>query len=1038
MSVAEKVVKRPVLFLIIFTLLFVISLYMVSNVAIDLFPETEMPMLMVMTSYDGASPETVEKTVTTLLEQSLVNVSGLKEMTSTSSEGQSVIQMEFNYGANLDARTNDIRDKIDSVRSRLPDDAVSPQIMRLDMSSMPILRIALKSDDGSHTQDDLRYIAENIVQDRLEQVDGVASTFVMGGRTRQVNVDISQNRLAAFSLTISGVAQSLASQNLELGAGSIEDNSTDYSIRTTGEFKTISDISKAVIAQRNGVDISLGDVAEVNLGYADENQTVYINGNSGVYIAVSKQSGGNSAAVAERVYARLDELESSLPQNVSLEITQDDTTMIRDMIDELLQSAWQGALLAMAVIFLFLRNIKSTIIIGLSIPFSILLTIMVMNFAGITLNMLTMTGLILGLGMIVDSSIVILENIHKFRERGTKPDIAAILGCQEVMSSIVSSTLTTLAVFVPIALFRNQLGMQGELFTGMIFTVAISLAASLFTAVFLVPVLSSKFLRLDTRIQKPLRNRLLLKADLFVGGALDAMTRGYKRLLVIAMRHRLATLSIVAAAFIGSVLCIPKMGLVMMPPMNEDSVTLNVTLPLGTPYEETRATVLQIQQFAIDEIKGAKNIIANVGSSGMGLGSSEANVGSIVISLDVQNQEADTSTVIQQKLRAHFSDFPNAQLSFSAGRSQQMAGSSDIDIAMRVDDVDEGLKAANDIREIIKEHVPELGDLSIDTDSGLPQVEVVIDRRRAYNMGLTVTGIANEIATSMNGKTATTFRYEGDEYNVVLRLRVEDRSKLIDLDKVFISSSSGNLIPVSNFASIEKGTGPASINHENQARTIHLTGSIINQNASNRADVIENKVKEAIADNYVLPDSIKLNYEGQWGDMMSTMKTWALIFTLAVLLVFGVMAGQYESFKDPFINLLTIPLMAIGIVGIYLVMKQNLSMFTMVGIVMLAGIVVNNGIVMVDYMNLLLRRGTDVKDAAIEGGVSRLRPVLMTALTDILGLVPMAFFPGESAMMIQPIGLTTIGGLVSATFITLFFIPVVYSLFNRKTKGASR
>ncbi|MDR1029838.1 MAG: efflux RND transporter permease subunit [Treponema sp.] len=1023
MSVAQHVVKRPVLGLIVFSLIAIIALYLVSGIAIDMFPEVNQPVLMVTTTYQGAGPETVEKAVTRPLESQLVNLNGLESITSTSSEGSSMITLEFKYGTDLDAKTNDIRDRLDRVRRQLPDEADTPSIMQFDANSMPILRIAVQ---GNRPQNELRAIAATIIQDRLEQVDGVASTNVMGGREQLVQVAVSQNRLEAYGLTITGIAGTLAAQNLELGAGSIEDGVKNYSIRTTGEYASLQDIAETVIIQRNGADIRLLDIGRVSLSYPEETSTVYINGETGVYVGVTKQSGTNSAAVADRVYAKLDEIQALLPSDISLEITQDNTTQIRDMINELVNSALSGAALAMGILFLFLRNIKSTVIIGISIPFSILVTLLVMNLAGITLNMLTMAGLILGLGMIVDCSIVILENIFKYRERGAKPDVAATLGSQEVMSSVISSTLTTLCVVVPIFLFKNRLGMQGELFQGLILTIAIALASSLFVAIFLVPILASTYLVLKTRSQRPLKNRALTAVDNAIGAALNRLTRGYVRLLSIAVNHRLITVTLVCAAFAGSVLALSRMGMVMMPRMNEDSVSLNVTLPQGTVYEDTKAVMLQLQEIAIDEIRGAKTIITNVGSSGRGFGGGGTNRGELSISLNMDEPLADTSAQVMQKLRGHFSDFPNASLSFGQGRARMLSGGSDIDIVLRIDDIDAGLAAAREITEILKAEVPELADVSIDMTEGLPQVEVVIDRNRAYNMGLSVSAVAREIAAAMNGVTATTFRYSGTEYSVSLELQEEDRKKLPDLQRIFVSGSAG-LVPLANFAALEKGLGPVSINRENQSRIIHITGNTVE---GRRIDEVENKIRAVIAANFIVPEGMSLSYEGQWKEITETTTTFVLIITLAVLLVFGVMAGQYESFKTPFINMFTIPLMLIGVVAIYLITGQNISMFSLVGVVMLVGIVVNNGIILVDYTNLLVGRGIPVARACIEAGESRLRPVLMTTLTTILGLIPMAFFPGNSATMIQPIGLTVTGGLLSSTFMTLFFIPVLYSLMN--------
>jgi HAE1 family hydrophobic/amphiphilic exporter-1 len=1023
MSFVQYVVKRPVLGIVIFGLIAIVGLYLVPGTAIDMLPKINMPMLVVMTSYSNEDPETVENSITRVLEAQLVNLGGLNNMISTSGEGSSMIMLEFNYGTDLDIKINDIRDRIDKARQQLPDKADSPSIMHFDPNSMPILRIAVK---GNRSRNELRDIAVNTIQNRLEQVDGVASTDVMGGSEQLVRVEIAQNRLEAYGLTITGIAGTLAAQNVDMGAGSIADGSKNYKVRTSGEYKTLTDIAETVIAKRNGVDIRLLDIAEIGFVYPDETSTVYINGESGVYVGVIKQSGTNSVMVANRVYTKLEEIQKLLPQDVSLEISQDDTMQIRDMIDELVKSALMGGTLAMAILLIFLRSIKSAIIIGISIPFSILATLLIMNLAGITLNMLTMAGLVLGIGMIVDNSIVILENIFKYRERGTKPDIAAVLGTGEVLSSIISSTLTTICVFVPVFLFKNRLEMMGELFQSLVFTIGVSLSSSLFVAIFLVPILSSKYLCLNTRTQRPLKNKLLIALDNAVEGILNRIGSGYRILLSMAIEHRLVVVTLAAAAFAGSVLCIPKMRITMTPPMNGESVHLSAELPQGTKYEDTQAVMLQLQEIAIDEIKGAKNIIVNVGSVGSSFGGS-TNLGALSISLNMDDPEADTSNQVMNKLRAHFDNFPNVSLSFEQGIAQEMAGGSDIDLVLRIDDIDTGLKAAREIADILEAEMPELTEVSINMTEGLPQVEVLIDRKRVYNLGLSVSDIAGEISAAMSGITPTTFRYNGNEYSVTLELQKEDREKLPDLRRIFVPSSTGNLIPLSNFATLEKDVGPVSISRENQSRTIHITGILA---GGFRADDAENKIREILNSSFILPEDMTLSYKGQWSEIKKTTGTFALIFTLSILLVFGVMAGQYESFKGPFINFCTIPLMLIGVVGIYLVSGEAISAFTMVGLVMLAGIVVNNGIVLVDYTNLLVGRGVPVRQACIDGGESRLRPILMTTLTTILGLIPMAFFPGKSSMMIQPIGLTIIGGISSSTFITLFFIPVMYSFIN--------
>ncbi|MDR0455661.1 MAG: efflux RND transporter permease subunit [Treponema sp.] len=1028
MSVAAKIVNRPVLGLVIFGLVAVVALFLVSGIPLDMFPDINPPFLLVMTTYRGAGPETVEKTVTRILESQLVNISGLEKITSTSSEEQSFIFMEFKFGDNLDAKTNDLRDRLDRVKSMLPDESDTPFILKIDPNSQPILRIAVQ---GNRSNNALQAIATDIILDRLEQVNGVASTEVIGGEDQQVRVEISQNRLEAYGLSITGVAGMLAAQNLELGAGSIVDGSKNYSIRTIGEYRSVQDIAETVITRRGEADIRLIDIGEVRLGYPKETSAAYINGESGIFVTVTKQSGTNSVAVADQVYKKLDDIKPLLPQDVSLKIVQDNTTQIRDMINELVNSALMGAILAMLILFLFLRNIKATVIIGISIPFSILVTLLLMSLTGLTLNMLTLAGLILGIGMIVDCSIVILENIFKYRERGTKPDISAILGSQEVMVSIISSTLTTLSVFTPIVLFKNRLGFIGIMVQDLIITIGVSLTSSLLIAIFLVPILASKYLPLYTRAQKPLRNKALIMIDTVIEKGINAITKGYTRLLAVAVKHRMLTTILVIVVFIGSVFTIPRLRIVLMPPMNEDSFTLNMQLPLGTIYEDSKATALQLQSLVIDEIKGIKTVVTTIEeSSQSGMFGSSGGQGSIVVTLDMNMPGAYTSEQAKNRLRAHFGDFPNAELSFNQGMGGMMGGS-DIDLALKIHDISPGFTTAQEIKELIEENVPELIEVSIDMTEGLPQVEVIIDRNRAYNLGLSVSAIAREIAAAMNGVTATVFRFEGSEYSVVLELREEDREKLPDLGRIFVASNTGNLIPLSNFATLEKGMGPVNVKRENQSRIIHITGSLATRG---RVFEVEQKIRGLLDTEYILPEGLSLLYEGQSMEITKTIQAFISILILAVLLVFGVMAGLYESFKDPFINLFTIPLMLIGVVSIHFITGQTLSMFSLIGLVMLVGIVVNNGIILVDYTNLLVGRGVPIRQACMEAGESRLRPVLMTMLTTILGLIPLAFFPGKSAAFIQPIGLTVIGGLFSSTFITLFFIPVLYSLFNEKRK----
>ncbi len=1024
MSLPRRIVARPILITIVFALVIVVGLFVLNSVAIDLFPANENLVVMVRTSWPGNGPETVENLVTRVLERSLSGVQGLSTMTSSSSEGSSFIRMEFVYGTNLDAAVNAVRDKLDSVRRSLPDDVDIPTINRFDMSSMPIMRLVMR---GARTVEELREIADQAVQPRLEQAAGVASVGVSGGRTAIVRADVSQNRLEAYGLTIGTIAAALAAQNVQLGAGSMAEGGVNYTLKTTGDFRSVGEIADAVIAYRNGRGIRLADVADVSRGWVDQTSFVEINGESGVSVSVRKESGSNSVKVADAVYAKMGELQRILPPGVSLEVLSDDTRLIRSTIRDLFISALEGAGLAMAFVFIFIRSIRPTIIIGLSIPISLVVTMLAMYFAGITLNMMTLTGLILGVGMIIDSSIVILDNIQQYRDRGAKVRVASMLGTQEMLAPISASNLTTIVVFVPMLMYSRQLGMIGIMFRGAIFTIVISLVASWIVAVFLVPVLSSKYLPVVTRAEHPIRSPILRAVDGAFARALDGLNRGYRAALTAALHHRLLTLLLVAAILALSLAFTPRMNIVFAPPMTDDSITVSAALPLGTTLEETRDVIEQLAAVARREIRGIKNMIVTAGeSSGFRFGADSSNAGSINITMDDEGGKPDPAAVVREKLRAHFGDFPQAAFAFSEGRFR-LGRRGDIDIAVRSTDFALVMATAKSIRALIREKVPQALEPTMDTEEGLPQIGISIDRERAYAYGLSVSQVAREIRANVYGTTATTYHEGGKDYGVVLRLADADRQKLPDLERIFVMSPAGARVPLSDVARLEKGTGPVSISRENQARTVHVRANL---GGGVRADAVEASIRSAISSSLVLDENVTLEYMGSWSEVSSTSRTFLLVLVLAILLVFGVMAGQYESFRDPLINLFTIPLMAIGVILVHAVTKNAFSMFTLVGLVMLVGIVVNNGIILVDYINLLRKRGLPLMQACLEGGASRLRPVLMTAISAILGVVPMALFPSENASIMQPIGLAVMGGLASSTFITLLIIPVIYFIFN--------
>lgn len=1021
MNISKKTLSNPVLVIIVFALLGIMGLFTFKKVEVNLYPEMNEPYLMVFANYENAGPQSVESAVTKIIEDGLISVSNLKKMTSVSSEGSSSVTMEFNYGTNLDVATNEVRDALDSIRDSLPKSVKTPSIMKFTMNSLPIMTLAVR---GNRSAEELRYIADNEIKGILSQAAGVGKASVSGGRKQIVRVELSQNRLAAFGLTVPQISQKLALENLDLGGGKIREGYKNFVVRTNGEYSSIKEINDTVLATVNGYNVRLSDVGEARLGYKDSSESVYINGTPGVYISVTKQSGTNAVKVADALYEKLAELKESLPSDIKLEVISDDSLTIRDTLHTLFETAWQGILLAVLVLFIFLRSFKSTFIISISIPLSIIITLLLMQLTGITLNLMTLTGLILGVGMVVDASVVMIDNIYSYRMRGTKAKTSAILGSQEMISSVISGNLTTIVVFVPFLLYMKDLGWMGQLAKDLIFTIVIAIISSLFVAIFLVPVLAGHYMPLTNRKEKPVRNPFLKKLYDFFEMILQKITETYKKLLKAALSHRKKTILASLAALLFSFCLVPFLKMGLIPDTEAPSVTLNIEQPVGTNHDATADVVHYFMNLAQREVKKYKTIVASTGTSMMEDSSAE-NKGSLTIYLPNASEQIDTSSQIKEKLTAHFDKFPGTKFTFRRGEMEEMAGQ-DIDVVIRSKD----LNAANALSKELMKIMEKTGSLTAitkDLKEGLPQVEVSIDRARAADFGVSVDAAAREINNSIAGVTSTKFRTNGNEYDVVLMYQNSDKEKVMNLDSIMVQGSKG-LVALSNFAEVKKSYGPVEINRQNRTRTIHVTASISD---GSKAPVIEGKIKKMLSENCIIPSGVSVSYEGSWKTMQKQGGAFGQIILLAMILVFGVMAGTYGSFKAPFINMMTIPFMFIGVLLAYFLKGQEVSMMTMLGLVMLVGIVVNNGIILVDYTNLLVSRGRNVMDACFEAGASRLRPVLMTTLTTVLGMLPMSFTSTGSAALVQPIGLGVLGGLLSSTFVTLVLIPVLYSILMK-------
>lgn len=1049
MSLSKTVVGRPTTVLIIFILIAGFGLYSSSDLAIDLFPEINPPVLILFTNYEGAGPEEIEKTVTRPLEGQLSNVSNIERISSTSSEGSSQIQLEFTYGTNMTEATNEVRDRLELIKDFIPDEASTPQIFKFDPALIPILQLEVS---GNRTPEELRQLAENTIQPRVEQIEGVALAGVSGGRERIVRIEIPQNRLEAYDLNFSQIAGALRVNNVQISAGNIDEGNRSYLVRTAGEFASIDEIKNTVITYRGqpggtastggsvgtgssfdggtrSAAVRLRDVANVYDGFRDETNAVYINGNPGVFVTVQKQSGTNSVQVADNVLARIPRINEALPVGVELAVVEDTTTLIRDSLSDVSSSAITGGVLAVLILFFFLRSAKTTLIIAISIPVSIIVTLMLMYFAGLTLNLMTLTGLALGIGMLVDNSIVILENIFRYREKGAKLTSSAILGSQEMITAITASTLTTVFVFVPLALFRSQLEVIGELFSDLAFTVVISLLSSLAVAVFLIPVLTSRYLPISSRKQRPLRGVLRWIDDrmarMFVG-----LDNAYKRSLVFSLGHKWLVLLVVFGAFVGSLFMIPMTGFEFTPQQEEDSVSLNLEMPIGTRLDVTRSVLRQMESIVQDEVTAYRDIILEVGERAFFgiLGSSDTSKGSLTVILPEYKERVETAVEVEEILRAHFDNFPGAVFSFGDGGGGGGFNASPIEMTLRSEDRDLMRETGERIIELLEEEVPAATEPQMNLAEGLPEVEIVIDRQKAYELGLNINTIGQEVRANIDGLTAGQFRQGGNEFDIVLLLEERGRDQIPDLQRIFVNNQFGRQIPLSSIASLQRTTGPVNITREDQSRTLTVTAGL---RPGETINVVMPEIQRLIQERIPTGDELVITYGGDFEDLQKYGRTFIYVLAISVFLVFGVMASQFESFLDPFIILFTIPLTLIGVIVLYVGTGTNFSLFTAVGLVVLVGIVVNNGIVLVDYTNLLRKRGLSINDACVDAGGNRLRPILMTTLTTVLGLIPVAFAEGEGSSLVQPIAKTVVGGLSVATLLTLYLVPVVYAIFNR-------
>jgi len=1038
MSIPRLAIERPVtMFMIsaVITLLGVISL---SRLPVDLMPEFEQPTLNVRTSYLGVGPLEIEELITRPMEQAVSAVPGITRVESSSSEGNSQIRLNFEWGSDLSEAADEVRTRVDRMRNRLPEDADPPTIFKFDSNALPVLRIGI---EGEYDPVTLRDVAQNEIAPRFERVDGVAAVTVNGGVRREIHVDLSKEKITALNLSVTQVVQALRQENQNTPLGEIFQGDASFLVRSMGQFQSIEDIRNLVVLTREGVPVYLRDIADVQDSTEEFRSFMRINGKPGIQIQVAKQSGKNTVAVANAVRREVERVNREVP-GVKLTVTQDNSVFIQRAIDNVQEHAMVGGILVVLIIFAFLRDFRSTLIVCTSIPVSVVGTFALLYFGGFTLNTMTFGGLALGIGMIVDAAIVVLENTHRHLHMGKDKMTAAIDGSEEVWSAILASTLTHIAVFIPL-LFLS--GTASIMFTQLSVVVMFSLAMSLFVAVTIVPVLCSRWLKTpDEEAQATgLTARFYRMSERF----LETMDESYRRAIHVALNHRPTVIAGAAALVVAAVLLYPLVSVELMPQTDEGEVNINAELAVGTRIERTEEALLRLEEMVRERVPEAVTIITNAGGGNNWQqgGGGNTHRGQINVILVPRDERTRTNEEIAIALRRELQGLPglavranpaggNNQIMrfLSGGGNNNQGGSSRLQVEIRGHDLDDARRVAQEVRAVM-ENTPGIADVNVGREEGRPEIAVRVDRPKAAMLGMSVGSVASTIQTNVAGTTAAQFRERGNEYPVVVRLREADREEISDVGDVLLSTPTGQVVPAKNVLVMNREAGPVQIDRQNMERMTRV-------NAETEIPISEAvaAVQERLPQVRVPPD-FAVGFGSEIEEQARSFQQLQLVLILAVLLVYAVMASQYESLRDPFIIMFSVPVAAIGVVLSLLLTGSSFSMQAYIGIIMLAGIVVSNAILLVDYINTLRRRdGLPIREAVELGGRTRLRPILMTSIATMLGLVPMAIGVGEGGELQAPLARVVIGGLLTSTLVTLVLVPAVYTLFEEGWSGIFR
>jgi len=1020
-NISQLSVRRPVFTVMFFLIVIILGVVSLLRLSIDLMPDITYPTLSISTEYENASSEEIEELITRPVEEAMSAVPGVEEVTSVSAEGRSSVRVTFSWDTNLDEAANDIRERLDRVIPRLPEDTERPRLRKFDLASFPILIMGVSSRLEPIR---VREIIDNQVKNRIERIPGVASLDIRGGLDREIHVNLNAEKIKALGLPIDKLINRLKEENINLPAGTIEQELLDITIRIPGIYHNLDELRNTVIAMRERVPIQLKEIATIEDTWRKVTRIVRRNGKPGVRLSVNKQSGKNTVEVATGVLKEIEQINLDIPQLHIIPII-DTADYIKRSITNVGTTILYGGVLAIFVLLFFLRNISSTAIIATTIPISVVATFALMYFNGFTLNLMTLGGLALGIGMLVDNAIVVLENIYRLRESGQEPESAATKGSREVMAAVIASTLTTLVVFLPLVFVR---GMSGIMFKQLACVVAFSLGCALTVALTLVPMLAS---RVDAAVTLKKGGgtaqgwRVFHISKRFFAG----LENDYIKLLGFAINHRVLILGSTLLAFSGSLLLIPLVGVELMPATDESEVRINAEMAVGTRLDLVDKAFQKIEYIVKQEVPEIKNTVSYIGGSTWRARGS--NAGEMRIALNPVKERSRSSEEIAASLRKKLVFIPGVKIRTRAGQGLFLlrigtGGDEKVQVEIRGHDLETSDALAREVEEVIG-NVAGITDTRMSRETGTPEKLIVVDRQKAADMKLTVSRIADMLQTVLSGTSAGNYREGGNEYEIRVKIEGAEKKELRDILDLPIINTDGEPVVLRNVVDVRPRRGPVLIQRKDQERVVYVTANISGRDMGSILADIRDGLQSV-----PVPRDFHIFFAGDYEEQQKSFRELLMSFVLALVLVYMVMASLYESLRYPFVVMFSVPFGAIGVILMLFFTDTTFNVQSYIGCIMLGGIVVNNAILLVDHINLLRRRDMPVREAIIEAGRRRLRPILMTAATTILAMTPLAVGIGEGGEAQAPMARAIIGGLISSNLITLVVVPTIYALFERK------